>query len=173
MYFDDLIKKRCSVRAYKDWPVEQEKINEILEAARIAPTGANRQPQRIIVVNTKNKLEKVGLAANIFEAPLVFVVCTDTSVVWRRPYDGKDLRDIDASIVTTHMMLKATELELSSVWVCAFKPDVLKHELCIPENWEPINILVVGYGVDGTQKPVDRYKNDRKPLDEIVFYPEA
>lgn len=173
MYFDDLIKKRCSVRAYKDWPVEQEKINAILEAGRLAPTGANRQPQRIIVLNNKENIDKADKATKTFGAPLVFIVCSDSSCVWERPFDGKTLLDIDASIVTTHMMLKATELGLGSVWICWFKPDIIRQEFDLPDNWVPINILAVGYGQDGTQKPLDRYKEDRKPLEELVFYPKS
>lgn len=171
MQFDDLIKKRCSVRAYKDCPVEQEKIDAVLEAARLAPTGKNAQPQRIIVLNNKENIDKVNKTARTYGAPLVFIVCSDKSSAWERPYDGKTLIDIDASISTTYMMLKATELGLGSVWICWFNPDIVKQEFDLPDNWVPINILAVGYGEDGTQKPINRYGTDRKPLDEIVFYP--
>lgn len=171
MDFSELIKQRCSVRAYLDKPVEAAKLNQILQAGRLAPTGANKQPQRILVLNTPAHLKKVEKAAKIFGAPLVLVVCSDENAVWRRPLDGKDLLDIDATIVTTHMMLQATELGLGSIWICAFNPDILRQEFDIPHYWRLVNLLAIGYGVDGTQKPIDRYEQERKPLNETVFYP--
>ena len=100
MSFLDLAKKRYSARKYKSKEVEKEKIDLILEAARVAPTGANRQPQRIIIVNDKKYLEKLSKATKFFDAPLVFIICCDNNETWTRSYDGKKLTDIDTSIVT-------------------------------------------------------------------------
>lgn len=77
---------------------------------------------------------KIGKATNIYGAPLAIIVCSDTNKVWTRPFDGKKLTDIDASIITDHMMMEATYLGLGSVWVCYFKPDILKAEFKIPDN---------------------------------------
>lgn len=173
MLFMDLAKKRYSVRKYKTDKIEPEKIDLILEAGRIAPTAANKQPQRIIVVKDERGLEKIANAANIFKAPLAFIICSDKNDVWvRHYYDNKNSLDIDASIVTTHMMLEATDIGLGSLWVCHFNPDVLREEFDIPENWEPINILAVGYA-DGDSKSADRFDTERKKLSETVFYEEV
>lgn len=167
MSFIETAKRRYSCRAYKDKRVEKEKLDLILEAAHVAPTGANRQPHQLIVVQNEKGLKKISHAADIYGAPLAVIVCADSSKAWKRPFDGKRLTDIDASIVTDHMMLQATELGLGTVWVCYFKPDVLKEEFHIPENLEPINILVIGYANDKSLGE-DRHNRTRKPLSEIV-----
>lgn len=74
----------------------------------------------------------------VYGAPLITIVCSDRNTTWTRPFDGKKLTDINASIITDHMMMKATNLGLGSVWICYFKPDVLKKEFAIPEGLEPV-----------------------------------
>jgi nitroreductase len=169
MSFLEIAKKRYSVREYQSKKVEKEKLLTILEAGRVAPTGANKQPQKLIVVQEDEGLEKIQKAANIYGAPLAIIVCGDHDKAWKRPFDGKNIVDIDASIVTDHMMLQATELGLGSVWICYFKPDVIKKEFSLPDNLEPINILAIGYA-DGRVEPADRHNNTRNPLPEIVAY---
>ena len=164
MDFMELAKRRCSVRAYEDRKVEPEKLERILEAARIAPTAKNLQPVKLLAVQSGEGLEKVGKAANIYGAPLAIIVCADHQRAWTRPFDGKCSTDIDASILTDHMMLEATELGLGSVWICFFKPDVLREEFSLPEHLEPVNILAVGYA-SGTPASPDRHdKTDRKSV---------
>ena len=169
MSFMDLAKRRYSVRSYQKKKVEEDKLMKILEAGRVAPTGANRQPQRFIVVREESGLEKLKKAANIYEAPLAIIVCADHSVSWKRSMDGKDVADIDASIATDHMMLQATELGLGSLWVCHFNPVILKEEFNIPDNIEPINILAIGYAAGPEQSP-DRHDKTRYPLENFVHY---
>lgn len=167
MNFIDTAKKRFSVRNYADRPVEPEKVRLILEAAHVAPTAANRQPVRLIVVQSREGLEKIGKAANIYGAPLAIIVCADHNRAWVRPFDKKNTCDIDASILTDHMMLQATELDLGSVWICYFKPDVICEEFQLPENLEPINILAIGYSNEEDGKP-DRFNWTRIPMDQLV-----
>lgn len=172
MDFLSLAKKRYTVRAYTSQKVEKEKLDSILETAHVAPTGGNCQPQRLIVVQSEEGLSKLGKSANIYNAPLAIIVCSDANVAWTRPFDGKQLTDIDASIVTDHMMMQATELGLGSVWVCYFKPDVLRKEFSITDNLEPVNILLIGYA-DTNREPAlspERHCKTRKPLSDIVFY---
>ena len=145
MDFLEIAKKRYSVRSYSDRKVEGEKLDKILQAAHIAPTAANLQPVHLIVVQEKDGLEKIGKGANIYGAPLAIIVCADHNKAWVRPFDKKKTSDIDASILTDHMMMEATELGLGSVWVCYFKPDVIRKEFSLPDNLEPINILAIGY----------------------------
>ena len=165
----DLAKKRFSVRSYDFKKVEQEKLLQILEAGRIAPTAGNRQPHRLIVVQTEEGLKKLAAAANIYGAPLAIIVCGDSNSAWVRKIDGKNVVDIDASIVTDHMMLAATELGLGTVWVCNFNPAIVCKEFNIPDTLEPINILVVGYGTGKLESP-ERHATTRKSMNEIVFY---
>lgn len=170
MDFLELAKKRYSVRKYEDKKVEKEKLLKILEAARIAPTAANFQPQKLLVIQKEEGLEKLKKGANIHGAPLAIIVCSDHSTSWKRSsFDGKDAADIDASIITDHMMLEATELGLGSVWICAFNPAIIKEEFNIPENFEPINILAIGYADRPAESP-DRHDTKRKALNETVFY---
>lgn len=166
MDFIKLAEQRYSVRKYDERAVEEEKLMSILEAGRIAPTAANLQPVRVIAVQDKENLAKIGKAANIYGAPLALIVLADRSAAWTRPFDGKQTTDIDASIVTDHMMLEAASLGLGSVWICYFKPDILRSEFDIPESLEPVNILAVGYAKDGIQPP----HKDRITLDEFVRY---
>ncbi len=86
-----------------------------------------------------------------------------------RPFDEKQTADIDASILTDHMMLQAAELGLGSVWICYFKPDVIQEEFGLPDNMEPVTILAVGYA---DEKPADpkRRLHTRIPVEEFVFY---
>lgn len=169
MDFLQLAKERYSVRTYQPKAVEEEKLLKILEAARVAPTAANRQPQRVLVVQSEEGRKKLAKAANTFQAPVVLVVCADHSQAWKRSYDGKQSTDIDASIVTDHMMLEATELGLGSVWICAFRPDIIREEFSLPDALEPVNLLALGYAAGETASS-DRHAQTRKPLKETVVY---
>lgn len=169
MGFLELAKKRCSVRAYRNEKVEQEKIDAILEAARVAPSACNRQPVRLIVVQGDEGRAKLDKAARLYGAPLVIVVCADSETAWTRPLDGMRSMDIDASIVTDHLMLAATDLGLASVWICAFDPQVIRDEFGLPANLTPINLLAIGYA-EGELKSPDRHDEERKPLEDIVSF---
>jgi nitroreductase len=169
MDFLGLAKMRESVRSYTNRAVDKEKLQKILEAGRVAPTGANRQPQRFVVIQGDEGMARLKKAANTFHAPLVILVCADHKASWKRSYDRKDIADIDASIATTHMMLQATELGLGSVWICHFDPAVVKTEFKLPDHVEPVNILAIGYA-DGPAKPADRHQEERLPLKSLVSY---
>ncbi|MDO4286317.1 MAG: nitroreductase family protein [Eubacteriales bacterium] len=164
-----IAKKRMSVRSYTDKKVETEKLEKILEAAHVAPTAANLQPVHLIAVQSEEGLAKIGKAANIYGAPLAIIVCADHNKAWVRPFDKKQTGDIDASILTDHMMLQATELGLGSVWVCYFKPDVLSREFNLPANLEPVNILVIGYS-DEEAADTNRFDTQRNPMSQLVSY---
>lgn len=165
----EIAKKRYSVRNYKDQPIESDKLQKIIEAAHVAPTAANLQPVRLIIAQSEEARKKVSLAADIYNAPIAIIVCADHSKVWQRPFDGKLTTDIDASILTDHMMLEATELGLGSVWICYFKPDIIKQEFHLPKHLEPINILALGYA-DGEAADANRHDSVRIPTEELVSY---
>ena len=171
MDFLELVKTRYAVRKYSDKKVERQKMAQILEAGRMAPTAGNFQPQRLIVVESQEGMEKLAKSSKPvqnFQPPLAVVVCVDTEKTWKRPMDGKMLTDIDASIVTTHMMLQATELELGSLWVDMFDPAMVKEMFSLPVSWEPVNILLLGYPAEKPKAP-ELHETMRKPLYETVF----
>lgn len=169
MEFLELAKKRYSVRSYNGRKVEPEKLEKIIEAAHVAPTAANLQPVRLIVVQEEEGMKKIAKAGNIHGAPVAIIVCADHDKAWVRPFDKKQSGDIDAAILTDHMMMEATELGLGSVWVCFFKPDVIVEEFHLPENLEPINILAIGY-TDREDADPARHRQTRIPVNELVSY---
>ena len=169
MNFLEIAKKRYSVRSYSGKKVEQEKLDKILLAAHVAPTAANKQPVKLIVVQSDEGLNKIGKAADLFGAPLAIIVCCEHQKAWTRPFDKKQTVDIDASILTDHMMIEATELGLGSVWICYFKSDVIQKEFNLPDTLEPINILAVGYSDESPADP-ERHATQRIPLSDLVCY---
>ncbi len=128
-------------------------------------TAANLQPVKILVMEDKTNLARLAKAANIYHAPLAFIVCADQNTAWKRPFDGKQTTDIDASIVTDHMMLQAEQLGLGSVWICYFRHDVVRKEFNIPDNLEVVNILAVGYA-DERKAP----EKIRKSMEQFAFF---
>ena len=173
MNFLEIAKKRYSVRSYTEQKVDPKDLNLILEAGRVAPSGKNIQPQRLFVAQDDNALNKIKKGARIYDAPVAILVCADVSEAWVRPYDNKNIADIDASIVTTHMMLQAAELGLGSLWICWFDPEVIREELSLPDNLVPVNLLVVGHANKENQTPAmspDRHDKLRKPLEDTVTF---
>lgn len=108
-------------------------------------------------------------AVRLPQIPLAVIVCADTSEAWTRKYDSKNISDIDASIVTDHMMLAAASLNLDTLWICMFKPEAVREEFALPANVEPVNILLIGYG-DGPAADPNRHDTLRKPLSATVFH---
>lgn len=169
MDFITIAKRRYATRGFTDRAVEPEKLSLILEAAHVAPTAGNRQPVRLLVVQSPKGLAKLEKATRLYGAPLAILVCADRDVTWTRSFDGKQTCDIDASVLTDHMMLQATELELGSVWICAFDPAVAREEFQLPDRLELVNILAVGYPKNAPASP-DRHSQTRIPLDQLVSY---
>lgn len=167
MKFIDIAKQRSAVRKYTDKKVEKEKLDQILEAAHVAPTAGNRQPVRLIVVDDEQGLSVIGQSTNAYLAPLAIIVCSDHDKAWTRSFDNKKTTDIDASILTDHMMLQATELGLGTVWICKFDPDIIRKGFKLPDNLEPVNILAIGYA---DSKPADpeRHEKTRITLEELL-----
>ena len=124
---------------------------------------------QLVVVQSKEGMERLARCTRDFGAPTAVIVCADTSEAWTRKYDGKNISDIDASIVTDHMMLAAASLGLDTLWICMFKPEAVREEFALPANVEPVNILLIGYG-DGPAADPNRHDTLRKPLSATVFH---
>ena len=164
MEFSELIKKRYSVRAYKPNPVEDEVLNQVLEAARLAPTAANRQPFQLIVIHTAGReaeLKRIYPRDWFVEAPLVICICGIPAQGWTRR-DGKNYTDVDVAIAMDHLILAAASLGLGTCWIAAFDPTAAREVLGLPDGVGPVAFTPLGY-------PADRPKRKkRKPLSELV-----
>lgn len=168
MEFSELIRNRYSCRSFSDKPLEQEKLDAILEAGRLAPSAVNYQPVRILAVKSEEGLAKIEKATTLYNPACALIVCTKKDEAWERKYDGKNHGEIDATIATDHMILAATSLGVNSLWVCRFKPEVIKEEFALEYGLVPVNILALGYQNDDW-KPTENHTK-RKPLEEIVKY---
>ncbi len=166
MNFSELATKRYSVRAYKSDPVPDDKLQQVLEAARLAPTAANRQPLQFIVIHTAGKEVELGRIYSrpwFVQAPLVICACGIPEHGWIRRDDRRYL-DVDIGIVMDHLILAATDLGLGTCWIAAFDLVAAREVLNLPDDVEPIVFTPLGYPDD---QP--REKN-RKLLDELVRY---
>jgi nitroreductase len=171
MTFIELAKRRYSCRNYDSRPVEQEKLELILEAGRIAPSAVNYQPWHFIVIRETENLRNIyGVYHREWfqTAPCVIVVCGDHNQSWKRKQDGKDHCDIDIAITVDHMTLQATELKLATCWICNFDKEKTIATLNLPPNMEPIVILPVGYPLDHVDP--SRHAEKRKKIQDIVSY---
>lgn len=166
MEFFSLIEKRYSVRAYQSSPVEEEKLRQVLEAARLAPTAANRQPFQLIVIQTRGREKELQRIYNrewFIQAPLIIGMSAIKSQGWVRR-DGKNYAEVDATIAMDHLILAAANLGLGTCWVAAFDPQAAKEVLSLGDDFEPIAFTPLGY-------PADSWRpKKRKSLAELVRY---
>ena len=169
MDFLKLAKKRYSTRQFQSKKVERQKIEAIINAAHVAPTAANLQPQKLLMLDDSGQLSKLAPFVNFYNAPVVMIVLADTSCSWKRHYDKKYFADIDCAIVTDHMMLEATSLGLGSVWIGNFSPEDVKKEFSIPQNLDVFSILAIGYAEESTILSPERHSQTRKPISELIY----
>ena len=168
MDFLTLAKKRYSTRQFQSKKVEKEKLDAIIEAAHVAPTAANLQPHKLLVLDDPGQLSKLAPFAHFYNAPLVIVVLAETASSWKRPYDNKYFAEIDCAIVTDHMMLQATDMGLGSVWIGSFPPEEIKKEFSIPSDIDIVSILAIGYAAEQNAE-LERHSKTRKPISEIIY----
>ena len=169
MEFKEVIKNRYSCKKFSDKAVEPEKLANVLEAGRLAPTAKNLQEQHIYVVQSEDVLAKIdGLTPCRYGAPVVLVVAFDANNVFVYPGDRRDSGVEDATIVATHMILAAADEGLDSCWVNFLDPDKLADALGLPENEEVLMVMDLGYGAEGAG-PLPNHES-RKPLAETVTY---
>ncbi len=171
MNFAELLEKRYSVRDYEDKPIEQEKLDKILAAGRLAPTAANRQPQKIYVLQSPEAMAKARqvTARMMYNAPMALLVCYDDKESWKSTVNsfGEDYEggEVDAAIVTTAMMMQATDLGVGSLWVRGFAAPKASEVFELPENIHPVCFLVLGYP---SEKSAQLKRTARRPLNETV-----
>lgn len=161
----EVIRSRRSIRKYKPAPVEPEKLSQILEAGRLAPSAKNLQPWHLIVVTEEEdrKALKTAYDADWFvNAPVIIVACGDPSTAWRRK-DGEEFWKVDVSIAMQSMILAAWELGLGTCWIGAFNEDAARKTLKIPANIRVLAMTPLGYPDEEKGEVLNR-----KPVNEIV-----
>lgn len=163
--FLELVKSRRSVRKYESRAIEREKIDYIMECARLAPSAVNFQPWRFFLVESdeaKSALRGCYDRDWFASAPLYIVVCADERESWKRAYDGHDHADVDAAIATEHICLAAAEQGLGTCWVCNFDVDKCCEVLNLEPQVRPVALIPIGYPAADSVS-----ERPRKPLDEI------
>ncbi|MDL2270649.1 nitroreductase family protein, partial [Methanobrevibacter sp. OttesenSCG-928-I08] len=146
---------------------EKEKLDKVIEAGISAPTGVNFQAFKIFVIDTeknKEKLEEMYPSPWFSEAPIILGLAVKAKDAWVRKYDGKNIADIDGTIVMDHMILEATALGLGTCYIGAFKPDVARELLNLDEDYEPLLFTPLGY------PNAEPRGTPRKSPDELVKY---
>jgi nitroreductase len=164
MDFYQVVATRRSIRKYKQTPVEEEKLNKILEAARIAPSAANKQPWHFIVIKDdkiKRSLKEAYGREWFYTAPVIICACGEPEKGWVR-CDGKDYTDVDVTIAFEHLVLAAVAEGLGTCWVGAFDPDKARKILGLPEGIEPLAFTPLGYSDESPKA------TSRKSMAEIV-----
>lgn len=169
MDFAVLSAARYSLRKFDSRPVEQEKLDCILEAGRSAPTAHNYQPQRIFVLRTPETLEKADACMGChYHPPVILAVGYDPQVAWDRETDGKNHGEIDAAIAVTQMMLQAADLGLGTTYVGMFEQDKLENAFPEMVGTPIIAMLLLGYPAEDAHPA--KLHGSRKPLEELVRY---
>ncbi len=167
--FMELAEKRYSVRKYSDREIEQEKLDRILHAGLVAPTAANRVPQRVFVLKSDEAMQKARTVTRYcFNAPMALLICYDVQKSWKAA-DGHDSGHVDAAIAITQMMLEAFEEGIGSCWVRGFNRNDVIKVFELPDNLEPVALLPIGYPAEDS-KPYPGAHEKRIPIEEMVKY---
>jgi len=165
----ELFKQRYSCRKFSDKKVEPEKIEAVLEAARLAPTAVNFQPHRVFVLESDESLAKLRECTPYhFNAPVALLLCYDKTVSWKRNFDGVDYGMIDASIAGTQMMLEVVNQGLGTTWIGYFDPAVVSAKFELPENIVPVGFFPIGYPASDAAPSPKHF--ERHDLKEFVKY---
>jgi nitroreductase len=163
----DLIKERRSIRKYIEKPVEKEKLEALIEAARLAPSACNAQPWRFAVITAteiKDELVKSGLGGVLVPnnwantAPVILVACSELSLLTHNIAErvqGVEYHLIDIGIALEHIALKAAELGLGTCYIGWFNPKPIKKLLKLPNSWKVECLLTIGYPQE-TPEPTKR-----------------
>lgn len=170
----NVIATRKSIRNFADEPVEDEKFARCLEAARLAPSWANKQCWHFVVVKGKQAVDDLGLVpAHIKNTQVLVIACGDPEKSGN--IDGKPYYLVDVAIAVEHFILEAWEQGLGTVWVGALKEDRVRQKLGIPANIKVVALVPVGYPADKESMRIRVARKimgsaNRKDLKEIVHY---
>lgn len=173
MDFLELTKQRYSERFFDSTRmVEQDKLDRILEAGRQAPTAANKQPQRLYVIKSKEAYQKAQSASfsSLYNAPVVVLVCYDLNSTWHNQREtllpNYNSGEQDCAIVATQMMYAAEEQGIHTVWIRGFDAGALQKAFDLPANMIPAMMLPLGYPSDKSAPSPMHFK--RNAMEDIV-----
>ena len=173
MEFMDVVAARKSVRDYADKAVEDEKLSKIFEAARMAPSWANKQCCQYVVVKDKGKIAELSSFLNpwLKNAPVVLAACADSKDSGSR--NGMDYYLVDVAISLQQLILAATALGLGTCWIGAFDEAKVKKALEIPENIKVVALTPIGYPAEkeSVRSKISKAfigSAKRKPIETIV-----
>ena len=168
--FMELARDRYSVRKFDGRKIEKEKLDKIIEAGQIAPTGANLQPQRIYILQSEDALAKLKeLKCTTFGAGMVLLFAYDSMPELIPEEKRVNLGVEDVSIVATHMMLEAWELGIGTCWTNGFSAAQVKEAFSLPENEEVVLLMPIGYPAPDA-RPLKIWHDTFKPIEEVVTY---
>ena len=170
MTFMELAKRRYAVRKYSDRQVSKETLVKILEAGNVAPTAMNFQPHRIRVLQKAEDLARLDELTHCrYGASTVLLFTYDADEDWKNPLEeGVHSGVEDVSIVATHIMLQATELGVSTIWVNYFANSELEKAFGIPENEKSVLLMPVGYASEDSEPSARHF--EKKPLEDTVLW---
>lgn len=169
MEFSEVVRSRYSVRKFDSRPIEPDKLQYILELARLVPTAVNYQPQRILVLQAPEDMAKLAKCTKYtFDAPAAIIVAADEKKAWVNPLDNSNSGIVDATIVATHIMLCLRDLDLGACWVGFFDPKAVCENFNFPDGVKPVAIFPIGYPA-ADSKPSAKHSM-RLPLSDTVFY---
>lgn len=165
MNFKELCRARYSCRKYQARPIENEKLDYIRECVRLAPSAVNRQPWRFIVVDESRpelfaKVKETYHRDWINDVPVIILCLKNETECWTRRYDNKPHADIDLAIAIEHLCLAATEQGLATCWVCNFDINQFHDIVPVPEGWEPVALVPIGYAADEEAPKVRKEPGD-------------
>ncbi len=164
----EAIRLRRSIRKYRPNPIPEEKLKEILSAARMAPSGVNSQPWKFIIVTDEDTKRKLIQACNgqkfVAEAPVVIVACGFPDDAYGTIGGYMNGYVMDVTIALDHLILAATSAGLGTCWIGSFKEEKVKEILGIPPDVRVVALTPVGYP---DETPA---KRSRKDLAELVSY---
>ena len=167
MEFFQLAKERYSCRMLTDKPVEQQKIDKIIECANLAPTGVDKQPFKLWLMQSAEAVENIKkVTTYTFGANLFLVVGGNPEEAWVRSFDNRNIADVDASIVATHIMLAIHDLGLASTWVGKFDAPQLKNLYPEMSAYDLIAIFPIGYPAANAAPAPKHFI--RKSVEEIL-----
>ena len=167
MEFDKVIRERKATRLFSDKKLEKDKLDKILEAGRIAPTAKNIQPFKIYIIESEEGLKKLDKATPCrYKAPVVLLICGEPEKSYNK--NGHPTYEMDSSIVTTHMMLEATNLGVDNIWIEMFDEEKIIKEFDIPSNLKPVCLLPLGY--KSKICPPSPFHKIRKNISDLVEY---
>lgn len=171
MDFFELIRTRESVRDYDP----NKKVNiatllKIADAGRLAPSAANRQPWKFIIVSSEEMLQKVRHCYHrdwFRDAPHILIVIGDNTKSWVRSTDGYNSIETDLTIAMDHMILAAESENVATCWIAAFDDKILRNALLLKDNQVIYSITPLGYPHTNYQKNKNKV---RKPLNEVFEF---